>query len=394
MPPDIRDIPPGFPGQTLEAFAEGFLCGQVGTITVKIEDGSGTDVFGPTTANITEIDCTGAPDNSGVYRFLGTYPTDPSLSPYIIIWTGQNLAGTVVTGSEEFEVTTATPTVPSGAGPCANWIEGVDVADCCDVEYDSDTATALDLAATQASEFLFQASFRNFPGLCGPVTVRPCLSSCGCFGWAGGDHWWDWLTWADVGWVSASYLGPGTWWWGNGDQCGCGCLSKIKLSGTVQGIAQVKIDGEIVAPSEYRVDQYRYLIRKNDGLWPACQDLSLDDDQQGTWSVSYWYGVQPPDLGIAAAKQLACEFYKACAGADCALPEGVTRIIRQGVTIEKLAFSTFSIQQDRGSKKPVWRTGLPLVDAFLSAYNPQGLSRKPVFWAPSSSKRYAYRPGP
>lgn len=386
MPPNIRDIPPGFPRQVLEAFAEGFLCGQSGTITVTITDGSNTVIVGPTTAGIIEIDCTGAPDNSGVYRYLGTYPTDPSLSPYVIIWTGQNLAGSVVTGSEEFQVTTDAPAVPSDAGPCTDWIDGADVADCCSVDYDSDTASALDDAAGVAQNLLYQLSGRQFAGLCGPITVRPCRQGNACWpffqeiSYAGGGSWPLW----------GAYGGLWGWWYGGATSCGCRPESQVKLSGyPVQGIAQVKIDGDIVPPSDYRLDKKRFLTRMNDGLWPICQDLTLTDDQPGTFSISYWYGQSPPVAGIAAAKQLACEIYKACAGEDCELPTGTTRLIRQGVTIEKLAFSAFSIQQDRGSKKPVWRTGLALVDSFLSAYNPTGLAKTPIFYGPGNRHRYA-----
>ena len=53
---------------------------------------------------------------------------------------------------------------------------------------------------------------------------------------------------------------------------------------------------------------------------------------------------------MAAAAQLGCEIYKACSGAessgDCALPSGVTRVTRQGITIEKLAFTTWAYQRE------------------------------------------------
>jgi hypothetical protein len=31
---------------------------------------------------------------------------------------------------------------------------------------------------------------------------------------------------------------------------------------------------------------------------------------------------------------------------------------------------------------------MPLVDAFLSAFNPSGLKRRPVIWSPASDLRY------
>lgn len=64
------------------------------------------------------------------------------------------------------------------------------------------------------------------------------------------------------------------------------------------------------------------------------------------------------------------------------LPKGVTRITRQGITIDKLAFTSWGYREGR------WATGLPLVDAFLATVNPAGLQRRPVFWAPGK-RQYA-----
>lgn len=95
---------------------------------------------------------------------------------------------------------------------------------------------------------------------------------------------------------------------------------------------------------------------------------------------------------MAAAAQLACEIYKACAdvtSGDCVLPKGVTRVTRQGVTIEKLAFTSWGyIGKNNRGFAPGWRTGLPLVDAFLNAYARSGLVRRPVFWSPGK-RQYA-----
>ena len=71
-------IGPGLPGATLEAYADGFACGQVGTLTVTIDDGDGNNIVGPTTANIIEIECAG---NAATYRYLGVFPPDPAESP-------------------------------------------------------------------------------------------------------------------------------------------------------------------------------------------------------------------------------------------------------------------------------------------------------------------------
>ena len=89
-------------------------------------------------------------------------------------------------------------------------------------------------------------------------------------------------------------------------------------------------------------------------------------------------------LGTLAASQLGCEIYKACgAGAatgECALPPGTTRVTRQGIVVDKIAFSSWAYSGG------AWRTGMAMVDAFLSAYNPAGLQRRPVFWSPGKNQ--------
>ena len=367
-------IGPGLPGSTMEAFAEGFPCGLVGTIGVTIDDGNANNVLPRTTANIVEIECVGG---VAVYRYLGVFPGDPSLSPYVITWDD-----TVNLATEEITVSTDEPVVPSDVGPCSPWAEAADVAACCgDLALDSDNTADVEEAALIASQILYEISGGRFSGLCGPVTVRPCRDNCSCWGGqrleyvaSGGDRWL---------WGGSS--------WGNG--CGCGCLSQVKLSGyPVQGISQVKIDGAIVPPSEYRLDGKRNLTRKNGAFWPACQDLSLDDDQAGTFSVSYWFGRPPSRLAINAAAALACNIYNLCSSGgigECALPAGVTRVTRQGVSIDKGATLAWMFSTQDGSG---WRTGMTIVDAFLNSYAPYAMRRPPMTYSPDGRK-FARRVG-
>jgi len=378
-------IGPGIPGSTLEAFAEGFACGQAGILTVTIDDGDGNNVLPQTTANIIEIEC--GDDGYAVYRYLGVFPSDPALSPYVITWEGASATDPLIdtTASEEILVSTDAPAPVSGAGPCSNWIEGADIAECCgNVVYDSDTAEDLESAAEQASQLLFELSGRRYAGLCGPQTVRPCRDNCSC---------WPGVQWLDYASGGSRLLWTGTTWNFNDSECGCGCLSRVKLSGyPVQAIAQVKIDGAVVAPSSYRLDEHRYLTRVDGAFWPACSNLAAADDQPGTFSVSYYFGDSPPAAGVRAAEQLGCEIYKACVGQECALPVGVSRYTRQGITVEKMAFTAWAYQRPARGLLSGWRTGMALVDAFLAGYNPDGLKRRPVFWAPG--RRYARPVGP
>jgi hypothetical protein len=250
------------------------------------------------------------------------------------------------------------------AGPCTPWITADDVADCCNVETSS--SLIFDAVAEQASALLFEVSGRLFAGECGPRTVRPYCDSC----WCGYQV------------LSRGHIvGPWDIGYPLDSLCGC-CLlacdpSMIKLAGyPVREITEVKINGDVLGADEYTLHNDRYLVRLNALRWPISQNLTIPDTEEHSWSVTYTYGADVPALGAAAAAQIGCELYKACSGDECVLPRGVTRITRQGVTIDKLAFTAWSFREGR------WATGLPLVDAFLSSANGSGLMRRPVLWAP------------
>jgi hypothetical protein len=163
----------------------------------------------------------------------------------------------------------------------------------------------------------------------------------------------------------------------------------------VREIVEVKINGAVVDPATYRLDERRFLVRVSDPLepdvilrWPACQRMDLPDTSDGTFSVTYRYGQDPPIEAVNAARQLGVEFYKACSGQDCALPTGIVRYTRQGVTVEKMAFTSWAYQRGRGSISRGWRTGMNLVDAYLSSANGAAIPRRPTFWSPSG-RQYA-----
>jgi hypothetical protein len=65
------------------------------------------------------------------------------------------------------------------------------------------------------------------------------------------------------------------------------------------------------------------------------------------------------------------------------------RVTRQGVTIDKLATLSWFRSSTSG-----WKTGLGVVDAFLNAINPYGLTRRPVMMAPGQRRnRFAQSVG-
>lgn len=229
---------------------------------------------------------------------------------------------------------------------------------------------------------LFELSGRQFSGLCSK-TVRPCRTACSC--------WSRWIP-SDVAlptW-SFGYWGSFGWGWGDerGSHCGCQPLSRVKLSGyPVREITEVKIDGAVLDELDddgnpnYRLDGWRWLTRMSapgppveTRRWPGCQRLDVDDDQAGTFSVTYNFGVSPPPLGVAAAAQLASELYNACDdGAECKLPSRVTRVVRQGVTVDRVVAAAAALREGA--------SGIQLVDAFLAGYGGTA-RRRPAVYSP------------
>lgn len=358
-------------------FATG-ISGQAGVVEVAVIDNDGNVVIGPTSNDITEAVIGGVP--SGLYTW--NCPAAPAaLGQYTIAWSIDGLWNPEnLSTADELIVVSAGATdeggaipVPAGGGipfgPAQAWTTVDDVALCCSPAVGTDYSVYQD-SVDEASQLLFELSGRLYAGLMSK-TVRPfCRCSCTRCQVLSRGH-----IVGDVGHCCEDLCSPG----------------RILLSGyPVREITEVKIDGVVLADTEYRLDNYRWAVRKNGYVWPYYQNFTVDDTETGTWSISYTYGQPPPLAGQAAAAELACEAYKACyggSGIDCALPTGVSRVSRQGIVIEKLTFTAWGLQGG------IWRTGLPRVDAFLNAYNPNNLQRRPTAWSPASHMQYARRVG-
>jgi hypothetical protein len=176
-----------------------------------------------------------------------------------------------------------------------------------------------------------------------------------------------------------SYGWNASWLWGTCVGCryvGCCGPGMIGLGRSpIISIEQITIDGDIVDPSQYRVDDGKWLVR-NDGCggWPTCQNLLAPIGDPCTFSVDFTWGQDPPQMGKAAAGHMAAEFYKAVTpGLVCTLPTRITSITRQGVTFAVLDPQTFL---DKGL------TGNYQIDLFLRAYNPAKTIRRPMVFSP------------
>lgn len=244
-------------------------------------------------------------------------------------------------------------------GPCAAW----DPLWPCDVSTYSPTATGY--AAEAATEIVWALSGRQF-GMC-EVTLRPCRKDCF------DELWWGRVggTWTGAAdWWGTGYFGPYGYWFEPGcGTCNNGCycqeISEVALPAPVSRIVSVKVDGSPMATGAYRVDNNRLLVRTDGARWPRCNNLGLDDTQPGTWSVTVQVGQEVPTAGRLAVGEMACEILKAMDGQDCRMPAGVTSLVRQGVSIN------FPDVGELFSTKG--RTGLYLVDAFITTVNPNRL---------------------
>lgn len=151
---------------------------------------------------------------------------------------------------------------------------------------------------------------------------------------------------------------------GSGDACGCfgtvrGQHVRLRLRGhPVRSVHKVVVGGTEVDKGDYQV--------VNSSMLQAAPGRSLN--LRAGVEVTYTYGTPPPTAGRRAARLLANELSKGWSGEDCMLPDRVTSVTRQGVSITVLD------KQDFLEKT---RTGIYEVDLFLRAVNPDK-ARKPA----------------
>ena len=142
-------------------------------------------------------------------------------------------------------------------------------------------------------------------------------------------------------------------------------VQALDLPGPVGEIAEIRIDGAVLDPLAYRVENGRYLIRLDGGSWP----VNSGDD----FTVTYFNSHPVEAMGSYAAGVMAAEWLKLLTNAKggCRLPKSVTNIQRQGLTME-LARGMF----------PDGVTGMPEVDAYIMLLNPFALKVMPQVYSP------------
>lgn len=129
---------------------------------------------------------------------------------------------------------------------------------CCDrlepADPTPEQTTRIERMLQVSNEIIWRLSGKQF-GAC-PVTVRPCRQACTDTPTWG---YWSGHLWTPV-------LDNGSWFNTKCGKCGptgCSCteLCEVDLPGPVLEVLEVKLDGVVLNPDSYRVDNFRKLVR-------------------------------------------------------------------------------------------------------------------------------------
>jgi hypothetical protein len=153
--------------------------------------------------------------------------------------------------------------------------------------------------------------------------------------------------------------------------------ARIRLRGRpiVKIIAMRNKTGAILDPSSYYLVDHSTIHVVAGTPWTPCNT-----------EITYTYGTPVPIAGKMAARTLAMEFAKLWAGDDdCALPQRVTSVSRQGVSYTILDNQEFIDEL---------RTGVYAIDLFLKTVNPDNARRKAKVFTPDvpRGRRYTAKP--
>lgn len=144
----------------------------------------------------------------------------------------------------------------------------------------------------------------------------------------------------------------------------CRELPFVRLAEPVHRVLWVMIDGEMLAPSAYRLMDRNKLIRTDGQGWPGWQDLTNDLTETNTFAVRYEYGHHVDAVTKRAAIDTAVELLR-LAQPDTGqrrLPPNVTSTRASGVSLT---------MQDRNQLIRELGSYLESVNRFMALHNPQ-----------------------
>lgn len=149
----------------------------------------------------------------------------------------------------------------------------------------------------------------------------------------------------------------------------------LELKSPVQEITSIRVDEEVLDDSEYRLYDSKKLFRADGGCWPFNQNMDLAATESGTFEIAFKWGAPVPEGGLMAAQVFATELAKYINKQPCAFPDRTISFSRQGVSGTLLDASEFFKEA---------KTGLFLVDLWLSAVNPGGNRKRPSITSPET----------
>lgn len=166
------------------------------------------------------------------------------------------------------------------------------------------------------------------------------------------------------------YLGDDLVWRNRG--AGAACCQISLMSQPVQVVDEVRVDGQVIDPSGYRLIGSR--LQRLGACWPADDGCGAPRVQvRYRWGVPVsgaMWGLVAPAMGEVAA-----EFLAAICGGTCKLPSRAVSITRQGVTIEL-----------GGAPDSPGLLGLPLADMLIGATNPTGRQARSRVYSPDMAR--------
>lgn len=213
-----------------------------------------------------------------------------------------------------------------------------------------------------ASELLYWLSGSQYTGggCTETVTLRSRPPAFGTGAWPYSPTWGECSCWSLSSWSDGRLIPPSPGLWSGRHYS----PSSLKLPrGDVTAVSAVTFNGAPFAA--WRLTGAGWLERTDGRGWNVCNDVT---------EITYDWGLAPPESGKLAAVTLAVEFALAFNNdSSCQLPQRVQTVTRQGITIGVLDPQEFL---DEG------RTGIYLVDLFLTAANPNKLRRRARVWSP------------
>lgn len=251
---------------------------------------------------------------------------------------------------------------------CSPWLDLDDFSLCKATDFDPPEVFGLVVDA--ATDMLFVASGRQYPGVCVDTVRPPSANLPGSGSWFGGSRASDgslWLGHDGIGTLPESTFGG----WGGGSDAVMSQgfeFSSVRLPGfPIQDVSDITIDGVALAAGSWLIVDDRWIVRRDGKAWPLWQRLDRPAGEANTWSVTYSYGPPTPPAGLLALQVLVCELGLGWKGdKSCRLPKRLTQITREGLSAVVLDPFKFL---DKG------QFGVYEIDTFINMANPHHLSR-------------------